>query len=121
MDILDRFVGCGCGARAIDRPGLHPWLEINCRHVDINITTGKVRYSRWLWFVKISETIRDTPLSLALNGKTVELVPRKPWHRLYTFSPGIPHSLRCRFHSTLIQAYEFELFASAARLTPEET
>ena len=39
-----------------------PWSEINCRHQDINIKTGQARFSRILWFIKISEHVKDTPL-----------------------------------------------------------
>jgi len=43
-------------------PVFVPWSEINCRHDDINIKTGQGRYSRYIWFVKVSEKVIETQL-----------------------------------------------------------
>jgi hypothetical protein len=100
-------------------PIFMPWSEINCRHQDINIKTGKARYSRCIWFVKISERIENTPISLALNGETVDVTRIKPWHRVNTFSPGSGHSPHYTFHSALHQAYQMQTLESQHELTPE--
>ena len=80
------------------------WSEINCRHQDINIKTGRARYSRYLWFVKVSEAAKDTPLSLALRGRTVDVARIDPWHRVNTFGPWVVYSPHYRFHGALSQA-----------------
>lgn len=100
-------------------PIFSPWSEINCRHQDINIKTGQARYSRCLWFVKISERIEHTPLSLALNGETVDVNDINPWHRANTFSPGLGYSPHYIFHSALHQANQMEILGSMYGLTPE--
>lgn len=96
-----------------------PWSGINCRHQDINIKTGQARYSRSLWFVKVSERVEDTPLSVALQGETVDVADIKAWHRVNTFSPGVRHSPHYIFHSALHQAHQMNLFESLHELTPE--
>jgi len=90
-------------------PMAKPWTEINCRHQDINIKTGRARYSRYLWFVKISEEVRDTPISVALEGKVIDVADIKPWHRVNTFSPGLRHSPHYRFHGAFAQARKMEM------------
>ena len=96
-----------------------PWSSINCEHQDINIKTGQARYSRYLWFLKISERIEDTPLSLALQGDTVDVANIEAWQRVNTFSPGIRHSPHYKFHSALAQAHQMEMLESFRELTPE--
>ena len=100
-------------------PIFFPWSEINCHHQDINIKTGQARYSRCLWFMKISERIEDTPLSIALKGETVDVTGIKPWHRVNTFSPGLGHSPHYIFHSALDQAHQMKFLEFLHELTPE--
>jgi hypothetical protein len=95
-----------------------PWSGINCRHQDINIKTGQARYSRSLWFVKVSERIEDTPLSLALQGDSIDVADIKAWHRVNSFSPGVHHSPHYLFHSALHQAHQMGLLESLYDLTP---
>jgi hypothetical protein len=90
-------------------PKFVPWSGINCRHQEINIKTGQARYSRILWFIKISERVEDTPLSLVLHGETLNVNNIKPWHRVNTFSTGIHHSPHYIFHSAFGQARDLVL------------
>jgi hypothetical protein len=95
------------------------WSRINCRCEDINIKTGQARYARWLWFIKVSERIEDTPLSLALHGETVDVASIRPWHRVNTLSPGVNYSPHYVFHSALHQAQQLERIAAVLDLPPE--
>jgi hypothetical protein len=89
-------------------PVFIPWSEINCEHEEINIRTGQARYSRSLWFAKISERVEDTALSHALNDETVSVAEIEAWHRVNTFYPGVHHSPHYRYHAALYQANQFE-------------
>jgi len=100
-------------------PFIVPWTGINCEYQDINIKTGYARYARHLWFVKMSERIEPTPLSVALNGEVVDVNNIEPWHRANTFSPGIPNSPHYRFHAALHQALEMEEVFNLLAATPE--
>jgi hypothetical protein len=100
-------------------PFFLPWSEINCRHEEINIKTGQARYSHVLWFVKVSEQIKDTPLSLALQGETVDVADVQAWQRVNTFSPGVRHSPHYIFHGALYQAHEMEMIGSMLGFTAE--
>lgn len=97
-----------------------PWTEINCRHQDINIKTGQARYSRYLWFVKISEEIKDTPISVVLEGKMVDVANVRPWHRVNTFSPGQRHSPHYNFHGAFSQAHKMETLFELIKSDREE-
>ena len=95
-----------------------PWSGINCRHEDINIKTGQARYSRSLWFLRISQRINDTPLSRAMQGETVDVADINAWQRVNTFSPGVRYSPHYIFHSALHQAHQMEMIATMLELTP---
>jgi len=94
-------------------PVFSPWSDINCEHQEINIKTGQARYSRSLWFARISERTEDTALSRALGGETVNAAEMEAWHRVNTLSPGVGHSPHYRYHGALSQAKEFELLRQA--------
>ena len=86
-------------------PLLLPWTTINVRHQDINIKTGQARFSRYIWFVRVSRRTAETPISTALAGKSVDVAAIEPWHRVNTLSPGVPNSPHYVFHGALHQAY----------------
>jgi hypothetical protein len=88
-------------------PVFVPWSAINCEEQDINIQTGQARYSRRLWFVRISERVEDTAISRALDGETVKVADAEAWHRVNTFSPGGGYSPHYRYHGALHQVGEF--------------
>jgi len=85
-----------------------PGPGINCRYQEINIKTGQARYSRILWFIKISEQVEDTPLSLTLQGEVVDVNNITAWHRVNTLSPGLRHSPHHVFHGAFAQAATLE-------------
>lgn len=101
-------------------PFFIPWSKINCRHQDINIKTGHVRYSRNLWFVELRPRIKDTPLSSALHGETVDVNSIDAWQRANVFSPWLHHSPHYMFHGALSQARQFGNFVSSHNLTPDQ-
>ena len=96
-----------------------PWSEINCRHQDINIKNGQTRISRYLWFVKVSESMAGTPLSVALRGETVDVADIEAWQRVNTFCLGTGHSPHYHFHSALHQAEQIDMIESMLEVTPE--
>ncbi|MFH1269112.1 MAG: hypothetical protein ABIK89_25575 [Planctomycetota bacterium] len=89
-------------------PIFAPWSGINCQHQDINIKTGQARYSRCLWFVAVSEQVKETALSVAMQGEVLDVADIEPWQRVNTFSPGVQVSPHYRFHSAFAQAKQLE-------------
>jgi hypothetical protein len=76
----------------------------NCTKDEINISTGQMRHSRYIAFVRVAVTTSDTPLSLAL-GKTVSQPAPDAWRPVNTFAPPSKRvSPHYRFHGALTQA-----------------
>jgi hypothetical protein len=64
----------------------------------VDITNGRIRRQWILLFVKVNESIEETPLSeVVLRGQAPAETPQ--WHRVNTFSPGTRYSPHYRFHS----------------------
>ena len=85
------------------------WSRIYCRHEDINVKTGQSRITRTLCMIKISQQINHTPLSLTLQGETVNVKNIKEWHPVNTFYWGRKYSPHYRFHGAFGQAKDLEL------------
>ncbi len=95
------------------------WTELNCVHAEINIKTGKARYSSYLWYMKISERIEETPLSLTLQGETIDIKEIQSWRLFHSSSPGINHSPHYLFGAALSQAKELDIIVENLSLSPE--
>lgn len=85
-------------------PVFVPWTPINCQHQDVDIMTGRLRYTHFLLFCKVSERIEDSPLTKVLPSDVI--ATRTPeWHRVNTFSPGVHHSPHYTFHGAIHQIH----------------
>jgi hypothetical protein len=83
-------------------PLFFPWSPINCRYQDVDIMTGRLRFTQYLLFCKVSERIEDSPLSKALPPDMVATA-KPDWQRVNTFSPGVHHSPHYIFHGAIGQ------------------
>jgi hypothetical protein len=89
-------------------PFFCPWSELNCRHEEVDINSGRLRVTQYLLFCKISERVEDTALTNALPAKL--LISAKPeWHYVNTFSPGVHYSPHYMFHGAIYQIGELSL------------
>ncbi|SHI61126.1 hypothetical protein SAMN02745181_0495 [Rubritalea squalenifaciens DSM 18772] len=84
-------------------PFLAPtWSPVNCRHEEIDLDTGRVRYTRMLYWIPVRTEIYHTPISEALG--VTDLKSRAgDWQRVNTFSPGVRYSPHYIYHSALSQ------------------
>ncbi len=99
---------------------INPWSELWCLHEDINIKTGQAREIRMILFMPVYTKVKDTPISLALGGKSVNAAPIEPWHRVNTFGPNIRYSPHYRFHSALARARELSLIFESRQSSAAE-
>ena len=97
-------------------PYLFPWSELNCRHEDVDITSGRLRAIQYLLFCKVWEQVKDSPLSSALPAELLANVKPK-WERVNTFSPGVHHSPHYLFHSATYQIHKLSLLWDAHDLS----
>jgi hypothetical protein len=97
--------------------GLFPWSGLNCWQDDIDITSGRVRHTRYLLWVPISRSVRDSALT-----KTLLLADRTgapaDWHPVVTLSPGLHHSPHYRFHGAISQIRQLEICWEFGKMTP---
>lgn len=94
--------------------GLFQWSTLNCWHEDVDISTGRVRHTRYLLFCQISDRIEETWLSRNNSSNSPP-----DWRRVNTFSPGVDHSPHYRFHGALHQIKTLELADSTIPFAPE--
>lgn len=97
-----------------------PWSTINCQCQDINIKTGQARYSHYVWFVKVSERVEETPLSRALDGELVDVAELNAWQRVNTRSLWVKHSPHYVFHGALFQVRQIEKLYEQSNFTDGE-
>jgi hypothetical protein len=80
------------------------WSPINCQHQDIDLDTGRARYTQMLYWIPVSVEFKHTPISEGLEIVDLDS-PDGDWHRVNTFSPGVRHSPHYIYHSALSQAH----------------
>ncbi len=97
--------------------GLLPWSPINCWHYDVDIHSGRIRYTRYLAFLPISQRIDQSALSGALQPD--DFRDSKPaWRRVLTLSPRVRNSPHYAFHSAIAQIGELERVWQIGKFTP---
>jgi hypothetical protein len=100
--------------------GFLPWSRLNCWSYDVDINSGRIRYTRHFFYAQVRQRIEDSALSRALQPQ--DHGPHIPqWQRVYTFSPGVGHSPHHLYHSAIHQigrmekAWTLGRFSAAAR------
>lgn len=63
---------------------LNPWSRINCIHEGIDIRTGRVRFQRYIFFIKVTNHIKKTDISKMWQRCFGEY-PDPLWRRVNTF------------------------------------
>ena len=97
--------------------GLLPWRSVNCSHHDVDIHSGRLRFTQYLFWVPVQERIEDSSLTRALRPD--DLAGTGPsWRRAMTLSPG-HHSPHYVFHSAIHQIQELERLWRLADFSPE--
>ena len=79
-----------------------PWSPLNCRYEDVDIKTGRLRFTRYLLFCRISERVEDSRLSKMLPAEMVAATT-PDWRHVCTFTPPGRHSPNHIFHRAVAQ------------------
>ncbi len=98
--------------------GFFPWSPINCTHHDVDIHSGRVRLTRYLFWLPVHESVKDSALTKALRPEDLAAVTPE-WHHAVTLSPGPGHSPHYIYHSAIAQVRQLELVWSLAEFTPD--
>lgn len=80
-------------------PFFLPWTELNCRHQDVDIRTGRLRYMKYFLFLKVSDRVEDSSITSLLSPE--QLTGAADWRRVNTFSPGVHYSPHYTFHGAI--------------------
>jgi hypothetical protein len=76
--------------------------EFNCEHQEIDIRTGRLRFSRYILFFKVPERIEDTKLSKVLPADLIAAT-KPEWRRVNTFAYGLHYYPIYSFHNAIGQ------------------
>ncbi len=98
--------------------GLFPWSGINCTQSDIDLNSGRIRYTRYLLWLPVTRSVQDSALTRALSPEDRKN-PGEDWHPVVTLSPGLHHSPHYRFHGAIHQIRELEISWEFGKMTPE--
>lgn len=97
--------------------GFFQWSPINCWHYDVDINSGRIRYTRYFAFICVRQKIEESALSRALEPR--DYFSSKPnWQRVVTFSPRIHYSPHYIYHSAMNQIRELKLDWKVGDFTP---
>ena len=87
-------------------PSIFIWSPLCCRHEDVDINTGRIRYTRYLLYCKMSEKIEDSVLTKTISQFDEDTQPN--WQHVNTFSPGVRHSPHYIYHGAIDQIHTVE-------------
>lgn len=93
--------------------GLFPWSRLNCSTIDIDLGSGRVRNTRYLFWVPVRRTVSDSALTEELLQTDLMASPCE-WQPVLTQSPGTRHSPHYRYHGALGQIRELEIYWETA-------
>ena len=101
----------------LSQVGFFPWSPINCWHYEVDIHSGRIRYTRYLAFVPVSQRTDESAVSRVLHTEDFQY-SYPDWRRAVTLSPGVRNSPHYIFHSAIAQIRELELLWHAGNFTP---
>jgi hypothetical protein len=97
--------------------GLSPWPLVNCRTTDVDVHTGRIRYARYLLWIRVHQSVEDSALTRALAAD--ELAGTTPeWRRVFILSPGSHNSPTAAFQGAIGQIRELDSTWATANFTP---
>ena len=97
--------------------GCFPWSGLNCSQNDIDTTSGRTRYTRYLFWMPVSRTESGSALTNALTHEDLAGA-RADWHPVMTLSPGMHHSPHYRLHGAISQIRDLEIGWDFGKMTP---
>src|SRR4051812_3592675 len=92
--------------------GFFAWSPLNCWHYDVDLHSGRIRYTRYFLFGQVIQRVEDSSLTTVLQPE--DLADMQPdWQRVHTFSPGVHNSPHYTFHGAMSQIRELDLLWKA--------
>lgn len=99
--------------------GLLPSSTVNCWRYEIDLSSGKIRYTRYIAFVPVAQHIEQTAISLVSNSLPAR--SHSDWVLVLTGSPGFQkHSSDEVFKDAFQQIKELERIWELGEITQED-
>jgi hypothetical protein len=97
-------------------PLIAPWSQLNCEELEIDINSGVILESKYIWFYPVYQSKIESSIS-----KRIKQVKSEPenWKKVRTTSYAIKYSPHYNYHSAAAICNQLELYFSYAKLTPE--
>ncbi len=111
MRKLHLYTGIGIlllAASPLVVPFFSPWSGINSRLQKVDMTSGRARETRYLFWIPVRQEVRETPLSRALSGVSSAAGVAR-WEPVSTFGPYVRHALHHSRHHALSNIKGLEL------------
>lgn len=94
--------------------GMLPWSRLNCWNYDIDIYSGRIRYTRFIAYISVNQRIYDSALSRELPPPDKQA----DWYPVNTFSPRVRHSPHYAYHAALFQIERLDALWDCGEFTP---
>ncbi len=95
--------------------GFFPWSKLNCWSNEVDLSTGRIRHTRHLFWRQVSQSIEESPVSRALGTN----IGPEVWEFDSTFSPNVRNSPHYSFHGAKGQLRTLETTWRLGNFTPE--
>jgi hypothetical protein len=97
--------------------GFFPWSGVNCSQDDIDLSSGRIRHTRYLLWMPVARSVRDSSLTKAIPpDERSKAIP--DWRPVVTTSPGLRHSPHYQFHGAHNQIRTLEICWEWGKMTP---
>jgi hypothetical protein len=93
------------------------YSPLNHRDTEVDIRAGRIRHSRSLAFLPLSDRVTDSVITKALPPEFVART-KPEWHTVNSFSPGSSYSAHFAFHGAESQIDMLESIWSGSSLEP---
>jgi hypothetical protein len=91
-------------------PGLvAPWSRLNNEEQELDLVSGRTRFTRHFLYCRVRRDVRATPLSEALAASGAP-ESGEEWVRVNIFQPGVRHSPHFIYHGAFGNAKQIQTF-----------
>jgi hypothetical protein len=108
----------GAAVVVIFAPGLiAPWSRLNNEEQELDLLSGRARFTRYFFYCQISQEVRETPLSEALDSSDKN-DGKEQWVKVNVFQPGVSNSPHFIYHGAFVQTGQLAKYWETGNFTP---
>jgi hypothetical protein len=88
--------------------GAFPWSGLNCDTTEIDLYSGRIRSTRYLFWIPVRQTVSESALTHELLPTDIH-ADQVSWQPVVTLSPGVRHSPHYYYHGAIAQIREVQI------------